>query len=133
SDLQALVPDAEIAAHRLRRLRPTAPVIRGTAQNPDVFFQGREAANPYYDQVPGAVVDVFAQLAARTGRHYGLVDYKGAPDADRVVVDMGSGAGAATEAAAQLAAAGERVGVLTVRLFRPFPVEAFLAALPPTV
>ncbi len=133
SDLHALVPDAEIAAHRLRRLRPTAPVIRGTAQNPDVFFQGREAANPYHDRVPNAVADVFEQLAERTGRRYGLVDYEGAPDADRVVVIMGSGAGAATEAAAQLTAAGERVGVLTVRLFRPFPVEAFLAALPPTV
>jgi pyruvate-ferredoxin/flavodoxin oxidoreductase len=108
-------------------------VIRGTAQNPDVFFQGREASNQYHDAVPGIVADVFTEFAALTGRRYGLVDFVGALDAERVIVMMGSGAGAATEAVTQLARAGERVGLLTIRLFRPFPTEAFLAALPGTV
>jgi pyruvate-ferredoxin/flavodoxin oxidoreductase len=129
-DLRALIGDDEIGEHRMRRLRPTAPVIRGTAQNPDVFFQGREAANRYHDAVPGIVAGIFDELAARTGRRYGLVDYQGAPDAERVVVIMGSGTGAVGEVVRHLAATGERVGVLTVRLFRPFPVDEFLAALP---
>ncbi len=132
-DLRALIGTAGIAAHRDRRLRPTAPVVRGTAQNPDVFFQGREAANSYHDAVPGIVTDVFAELEALTGRRYGLVDYEGAPDAERVIVMMGSGTGAAGEAVARLDAEGERVGLLTIRLFRPFPTEAFLAALPASV
>ncbi len=132
-DLESLVRDDDIAAHRLRRLRPTAPVVRGTAQNPDVFFQGREAANAYHDAVPGVVAEVFDELAAVTGRSYGLVDYVGAPDAERVIVMMGSGVGAASEAVAQLTADGERVGLLTIRLFRPFPTEAFLDALPESV
>ena len=131
-DLRCLVGDDEIAQHRLRRLRPTAPVIRGTAQNPDVFFQGREAANRYYDAVPGIVSQLFDELAARTGRRYGIVDYEGDPNAERVVVIMGSGTGAVGEAVRKLVADGERVGVLTIRLFRPFPVDAFLAALPST-
>jgi len=131
-DLRALIDDADVAAHRMRRLRPSAPVIRGTAQNPDVFFQGREAANRYHDAVPGIVTDIFDELATRSGRRYGLVDYDGAPNAERVVVIMGSGAGAVGEVVRQLVADGERVGVLTVRLFRPFPVDAFLAALPAT-
>ena len=131
-DLRALVRDADVEAHRARRLRPTAPVVRGTAQNPDVFFQGREAANPYHDAVAATVSEVFTLLEARTGRRYGLVDYEGAPDADRVIVMMGSGAGAAGEAVAKLNAEGERVGLLTIRLFRPFPVDAFLAAVPET-
>jgi pyruvate-ferredoxin/flavodoxin oxidoreductase len=101
-DLLALVGSDGIAAHRDRRLRPTAPVVRGTAQNPDVFFQGREAANSYHDAVPGIVTEVFAEFEARTGRRYGLVDYEGAPDADRVIVMMGSGSGAAGEAVAKL-------------------------------
>jgi pyruvate-ferredoxin/flavodoxin oxidoreductase len=131
--LTALVREEDIAAHRMRRLRPTAPVVRGTAQNPDVFFQGREAANPFYDNVPAVVREVFGELAERTGRSYGLVDYAGAPDAERVIVMMGSGSGAAVEAAGQLAEAGEPVGVLTVRLYRPFPADALLATLPDTV
>ena len=131
-DLRALVDEDAIAQHRLRRLRPTSPVIRGTAQNPDVFFQGREAANRYHDAVPGLVCELFEELGARTGRHYGLVDYHGDPQAERVVVIMGSGTGAVAEAVDELVARGERVGVLTVRLFRPFPVSAFLAALPAT-
>jgi pyruvate-ferredoxin/flavodoxin oxidoreductase len=132
-DLRALVRDDDVAAHRDRRLRPTAPVVRGTAQNPDVFFQGREAANPYHDAVPSIVGDVFDELDALTGRRYGLVDYQGASDAERVIVMMGSGAGAAGEAVARMNAEGARVGLLTIRLFRPFPVEAFLDALPRSV
>ena len=132
-NLRSLVLDSDIAAHKDRRLRPTAPVIRGTAQNPDVFFQGREAANPFYDAVPGIVAEVFDELATLTGRRYELVEYHGAPDAERVVVLMGSGAEAAVEAIDTLVAQGEKVGAIVVRLFRPFPTEAFLAALPDTV
>ena len=132
-DLRTLVRPDEIAAHKLRRLRPSAPVMRGTAQNPDVFFQAREASNPYHDAVPAAVEEVFAELAERTGRRYGLVDYEGAPDAERVIVMMGSGSGAVGEAVAKLVADGEKVGLATIRLFRPFPTDALLAALPDTV
>jgi len=132
-DLRALINDDDVAAHKLRRLRPTAPVVRGTAQNPDVFFQAREAGNRFHDAVPGIVADVFAELEARTGRRYGLVDYEGAPDAERVIVMMGSGSGAVGETVAKLVAAGEKVGLVTIRLFRPFPVDALLAALPDTV
>ncbi|HSJ96710.1 MAG TPA: pyruvate:ferredoxin (flavodoxin) oxidoreductase, partial [Myxococcota bacterium] len=129
-DLRALVDEQAILAHRARRLTPDAPVLRGSAQNPDVFFQAREAANPFHAAVPGIVARVFEELAARTGRRYGLADYTGAPDAERVLVLMGSGAGAAAEAVEALAARGERVGLLTLRLFRPFPAEALLAAIP---
>ena len=129
----ALIDEGDIAAHKDRRLRPTAPVIRGTAQNPDVFFQAREAANPFHDAVPDAVAEVFDELAARTGRRYGLVDYEGAPDAERVIVLMGSGSGAVSEAVTKLVADGERVGVVTVRLFRPFPTAALLDAVPASV
>ncbi|MEO1055385.1 MAG: pyruvate:ferredoxin (flavodoxin) oxidoreductase [Actinomycetota bacterium] len=132
-DLRALVRPVDIDAHALRRLRPTAPVVRGTAQNPDVFFQSREAANSLYDALPGVVSEVFDELATRTGRRYQLVDYAGAADAERVIVMMGSGSGAATEAVNAMVAAGERVGIATVRLFRPFPSEELLAALPDSV
>jgi len=131
-DLRALVDEQAILAHRARRLTPDAPVLRGSAQNPDVFFQAREAANPFHAAVPGIVAETFAALAARTGRRYGLADYTGAPDAERVLVLMGSGAGAAAEAVEALAARGERVGLVTLRLFRPFPAEALLAAIPPS-
>jgi pyruvate-ferredoxin/flavodoxin oxidoreductase len=132
-DLRSLMREDDIAGHKARRLRPTAPVVRGTAQNPDVFFQAREAANPFHAAVPAAVEQVFAELAERTGRRYGLVDYEGAPDAERVIVVMGSGTGAVGETVAKLVADGERVGVATIRLYRPFPTEALLAALPATV
>jgi pyruvate-ferredoxin/flavodoxin oxidoreductase len=132
-DLRALVLDSDVTAHKQRRLRPTAPVVRGTAQNPDVFFQGREAANRYHDAVPGVVAAVFDEIATLTGRRYHLAEYHGAPDADRVIVMMGSGAGAARETVDALCAGGEKVGLLQVRLFRPFPTEALLAALPDTV
>jgi len=132
-DLAALVRADDVAAHKLRRMRPSAPVLRGTAQNPDVFFQAREASSPYHAAVPEIVRQVFDELAARTGRRYGLVDYEGHPDAERVIVQMGSGAGAVAEVVQAAVAAGERVGMLTVRLYRPFPTEALLAALPDSV
>jgi pyruvate-ferredoxin/flavodoxin oxidoreductase len=132
-DLRALVSDDDVVAFRSRGMTPDAPVVRGTAQNPDVFFQAREAANPFYMAVPGILQDVMDRLGDRTGRRYGLVDYVGAPDAERVVVLMGSSVGAAEEAVEALAAAGEPVGLLKVRLYRPFPAEQLVAALPPTV
>jgi pyruvate-ferredoxin/flavodoxin oxidoreductase len=132
-DLRALVDDADVAAHRDRGLSPDRPQLRGSAQNPDVFFQAREASNPFYAAVPGIVEAKLDILAARTGRRYGLVDYAGAPDAERVLVLMGSAAGAAAEAVEALGAAGEKVGLITVRLYRPFPAEALAAALPATV
>ncbi len=132
-DVRALLTEGPRRAHRARALTPEHPVLRGTAQNPDVFFQAREAANPYYLACPGIVQDAMDRVAERTGRAYHLVDYEGAADADRVVVLMGSGAEVAHEAVDALRQTGARVGVLKVRLFRPFPTEAFLAALPPTV
>ena len=132
-DLRALVDDADVAAHRDRGLSPDRPQLRGSAQNPDVFFQAREAINPFYAAVPGIVQAKLDTLAARTGRRYGLVDYAGAPDAERVLVLMGSAAGAAAEAVEALTAGGEKVGLVTVRLYRPFPAEALAAALPATV
>ncbi|HUY49527.1 MAG TPA: pyruvate:ferredoxin (flavodoxin) oxidoreductase [Streptosporangiaceae bacterium] len=131
-DLRALIPEQLIRAHRGRALSPDRPFIRGTAQNPDVYFQARESVNPFYARVPGAVADAMDALAARTGRQYHLMDYTGDPAAERVIVIMGSGAQTAGQTAEYLAARGEKVGVATVRLFRPFPADALLAALPPT-
>jgi len=130
ADLAALIDESAILAHRARRLTPDAPVLRGSAQNPDVFFQAREASNSFHAAVPAIVDDCFAELFARTGRRYGLVDYVGAPDAERVIVLMGSGAGAAAECVDALVARGERVGLVVLRLFRPFPAAALLAAIP---
>jgi pyruvate-ferredoxin/flavodoxin oxidoreductase len=132
-DLRALVDDAGVLAHRERGLTPQRPVLRGSAQNPDVFFQSREAANPFYDAVPAAVQDAMDRLAERTGRAYRLVEYSGHPQADRVIVIMGSGAGAVQETVEELNRRGERVGVLTVRLYRPFPAAELVAALPLSV
>jgi pyruvate-ferredoxin/flavodoxin oxidoreductase len=132
-DLRALINMDRIREHRDRALSPDHPVLRGSAQNPDVFFQAQEAVNPYYIATPTIVQDVMEQFASRTGRAYRLCDYVGAPDADRAIVLMGSGAGAAEETVLALMAQGEKVGLLKVRLFRPFPAEAFLAALPKTV
>jgi len=132
ADMRALVDEELVQAHRARALDPERPVLRGTAQNPDVFFQAREACNPYYDAVPGLVAGAMQRFAALTGRRYTLFWYDGAPDAERVVVQMGSGTGATREAAARLAAAGAKVGVVTVRLYRPFDGAAFVAALPRT-
>ncbi len=132
-DLRALIREDDLLAFRRRGLTSEAPVVRGTAQNPDVFFQAREACNPYHAAVPGIVQEVFDELAARTGRQYSLVEYHGAPDADRVVVIMGSGAGAVRETVDTMVAAGEKVGVVTIRLFQPFPADELMAALPKTV
>ena len=131
-DVRALIDEDTIAALRRRGLDPDHPTLRGTAQNPDVFFQAREAINPYIDAVPGIVEELLGRLSLRTGRRYGLVDYYGAPDAERVIVVMGSGVGAISEAVDALRALGEKVGVLQVRLYRPFPAEALRAALPKT-
>lgn len=132
-DLREFIPDALIAEHRGRALDPDRPVLRGTAQNPDVFFQSREAANLHYAAVPGMVTELFNAFEARTGRRYRAFDYEGAPDAERVLVMMGSGTVAAREAVHELVRAGEKVGLLTVRLYRPFDSDAFVAALPPSV
>jgi len=129
-DLRALVPEELIRAHRSRALSPDRPVIRGTAQNPDVYFQARETVNPFYARVPGAVTDAMDALAAVTGRRYQLAEYTGHPEAERVIVVMGSGGQTAAETAAYLAARGEKTGVVQVRLFRPFPAEAVLNAIP---
>src|SRR5665811_1766460 len=132
-DLRALAPEEDILAFRARGLSPDAPLVRGTAQNPDAFFQGREAGNHFYLATPGIVAAAMEEFERRTGRHYGLVEYAGAPDAERVVVLMGSGIGATEQTMETLAAAGERVGLVKVRLYRPFPAEQFGAALRQTV
>ncbi len=132
ADMRALIDDDDVRAHRARGLTPERPVIRGTAQNPDVFFQARESANPYYDALPGIVEDVMAQFEAQVGRRYRLFDYVGAPDAERVIVMMGSGAETADEAVRHFEGQGEKVGVVKVRLFRPFSADHLLAALPDT-
>jgi pyruvate-ferredoxin/flavodoxin oxidoreductase len=131
-DLRALVPEDLVRAHRGRALSPDHPVIRGTAQNPDTYFQARETVNPFYAAVPGAVQDAMDALAVRTGRRYRAVEYAGHPEADRVIVVMGSAAQTAAETVAHLCKQGERVGVVTVRLYRPFPSAALLGALPST-
>ncbi len=131
-DLRELLPDELVAAHRARALSPDRPAIRGTAQNPDTFFQAREAVNAHYALAPGAVQAAMDAFAAVTGRRYRLFEYVGHPEAERVVVIMGSGGEVAHEAVEHLAAAGEKVGVLKVRLFRPFAVDAFLQAVPRT-
>jgi pyruvate-ferredoxin/flavodoxin oxidoreductase len=129
-DLLSLLPSPAIEAIRQRALTPDRPVLRGTAQNPDVFFQAREAANSFYDACPGIVERLMAALAERTGRRYGLFDYAGHPEAERVIVIMGSGAETVHETVEHLVGQGEKVGVLKVRLYRPFSSAAFLAALP---
>jgi len=132
-DVRALVDEKLIEAHRARALNPDAPVLRGSAQNPDVFFQAREACNRYYMAVPDIVRESMDRFEKLTGRRYGLFDYSGAPDAERVLVQMGSGVGASHEAVKRLVAEGQKVGLVTVRLYRPFDAEAFVAVLPKTV
>jgi pyruvate-ferredoxin/flavodoxin oxidoreductase len=132
-DLRALLPEELVRAHRARALSPERPFIRGTAQNPDVYFQARESVNPFYARTPGVVQDTMDQLGERTGRHYRLVDYSGDPEAERVLVLMGSGGETARETAAFLQSRGERVGVAQVRLYRPFPAQELARALPATV
>ncbi|MDR1237028.1 MAG: pyruvate:ferredoxin (flavodoxin) oxidoreductase, partial [Propionibacteriaceae bacterium] len=132
-DLRELVDADAVMAQRARAMTPARPVLRGTAQNPDVFFQSREAANPYYAAAPEVVAATMDRFAELTGRRYGLVEYHGPADADRVIVAMGSGIATLKTTADALNEAGERVGVLTVRLYRPFPAAALAAALPDTV
>ncbi len=132
-DLRAMMDGGLVRAHRARAMSPERPVLRGSAQNPDVYFQARETVNPYYLALPTIVQNAMDKFARIVGRQYRLFDYVGAPDADRVIVMMGSGAEAAQETVEYLTARGEKVGVLKVRLFRPFSVEHFTAALPPTV
>jgi pyruvate-ferredoxin/flavodoxin oxidoreductase len=131
--VRAMIDDAQVAAHRRRALSPEHPVIRGTSQNPDVFFQSRERANPFYDAFPEIVQTAMDRFAALTGRQYRLYDYVGAADAERVIVLMGSGAETAEETVAHLTARGEKVGLLKVRLYRPLDAVALLAALPESV
>ncbi len=132
-DVRAMIDDEFVRAHRARAMSPDHPVLRGTAQNPDVYFQGREAVNPFYNACPGIVQRVMDRMGALVGRHYHLFDYVGAPDAERVMVIMGSGAEAAHEVVAFLAKQGEKVGLIKVRLFRPFSSADFVKALPKTV
>ncbi|MBU2953176.1 pyruvate:ferredoxin (flavodoxin) oxidoreductase [Marinobacter sp. F3R08] len=132
-DLLALVPHQGLEAHRSRRMTPDRPVVRGTSQNPDAFFQSREAINPFYEAFPEKLEAVMERFAGITGRQYGLFDYVGHPEAERVVILMGSGAECAHETVEWLLEKNEKVGVLKVRLFRPFAMDRFLKALPATV
>ncbi len=132
-DLRAMVDENMIFEHRKRALTPDAPVLRGTAQNPDVYFQGRETVNRYYTEAVHIVEEEMNRFAEITGRKYQLVEYYGHPEAERVLVIMGSGAETASETASFLQAKGEKVAVIAVRLYRPFPVEHFVKAFPSTV
>ena len=132
-DMRAMIDEEYVIAHRNRGLNPERPVIRGTSQNPDVFFTARETVNRYYLKTPEIVQEYMDRFAELTGRRYHLFDYYGAPDADRVVVMMGSGAEAMEEVVNYLANRGEQVGLIKVRLFRPFDYEAFAKKLPKTV
>ena len=132
-DLRAMIDDELVMAHRGRGMSPDRPSIRGTSQNPDVYFQGRESVNPYYLACPETVQKAMDKFARIVGRRYRLFDYVGAPDAERVVVLMGSGAEAAHETVDYLVERGEKVGLLKVRLYRPFSIKHFIEALPPTV
>jgi len=132
-DLRAMLDAGFIAAHRRRALTPDRPVLRGSAQNPDVFFQARESINGVYAACPGIVREEMDRFARLTGRSYRLMDYAGAPDAERVLVLMGSGAETAHETVEWMTERGEKVGVVKVRLYRPFPTAALLLALPRTV
>jgi len=131
--MKSMIDDELVAAHRARSMSPDHPVLRGTAQNPDVYFIGRETVNPYYEKVPAimqAQMDKFAKL---TGRQYNLVDYVGHPDAERVVVMQGSGCEAMEELIAYLSGQGEKVGLVKIRMFLPFAIEQFCQALPKNV
>lgn len=131
--IRAMISDELVFAHRKRGLSPDNPFIRGTAQNPDVYFQGRETVNPFYARTPDIVSEVMQKFAGLTGRHYRPFDYSGDPEATRVLVIMGSGGETVAETVKYLQAGGEKVGVVQVRLFRPFSMDHFLAVLPTTV
>jgi pyruvate-ferredoxin/flavodoxin oxidoreductase len=131
-DLRAMIDPQRILEHRARALSPDHPVLRGTSQNPDVFFQARETVNPFYAACPEITQKAMDQFGQLTGRHYQLFEYYGAPDAEQVIVLMGSGCEAVQETVDFLNARGEKVGLVKVRLYRPFDVERFVAALPQT-
>ncbi len=131
--IRAMIDDEMVYDHRSRAMTPDAPKVRGTAQNPDVFFQARETVNPYYDNAPEVVQTIMDEFANLTGRQYRIFEYMGAPDAERVIVLMGSGCQTAEETVEYLTGQGEKVGVLKVRLYRPFAAKAFVQMLPPTV
>jgi pyruvate-ferredoxin/flavodoxin oxidoreductase len=131
--VRAMIDEDLVAAHRARALNPEKPALRGTAQNPDVNFQGRETVNPFYNATPAIVQQYMDKFAKLTGRQYKLFDYEGAPDAEHVIVIMGSGAETVHETVEELAKKGEKLGCLKVRLFRPFDIQAFAAAIPATV
>lgn len=133
AQIRAMIDDQKVFEHRQRALSPDRPVLRGTAQNPDVFFQARETVNQYYTDCPGIVQDAMDKFAGLTGRQYHLFDYSGAPDAERIIIIMGSGAETAEETARYLNSLGEKVGVITVHLYRPFSMEHLIKALPATV
>jgi pyruvate-ferredoxin/flavodoxin oxidoreductase len=132
-EIKSLVDMRYIDRFRERALNPEHPVQKGTAQNPDIYFQNREAANKYYNAVPAIVKEIMEKVSALTGRKYHLFDYAGAPDADRIIVMMGSGADCAEETVNYLVGRGEKVGVLKVRLYRPFSVDDFVSVIPKTV
>ncbi len=131
--VRAMIDDEAVIAFRGRAMNPSRPFVRGTSQNPDVYFQGRETVNPYYLATPAVVSDAMNRFAELTGRRYGLFDYVGAPDAERVIVQMGSGCEVSHETVERFSEGGEKVGLLKVRLYRPFDSRAFSDALPPTV
>ena len=131
--LRAVVPEPLVHEHRMRSMSPERPMVRGTAQNPDVYFQARETVNPFYAAVPGIVQAAMDEVAAHAGRSYRLVEYAGHPQAERVTVVMGSGGQTVEETVRHLVATGERVGVLRLRLYRPFPADELVAALPSSV
>ena len=131
--IEAMMPEDKIMEHKKRSLDPDHPVIRGTSQNPDVFFQAREASNPFYEKVPGIVQEVMDEFYEHTGRKYSIFYYLGHPEAERVVVIMGSGQGAVREAVEAMANKDEKVGVVFVRLYRPFSVSHFIESLPLSV
>src|SRR5579872_3707412 len=132
-DIRAMIDDSLVDAHRQRGLSPDHPFIRGTAHNPDTYFQARESVNPYYRSCPAIVEKTMQHFAGLVGRHYHLFDYVGAADAERVIVIMGSGAETVEQTVRHMAGQGEKVGVIKVHLYRPFSVEHFLQALPITV
>jgi pyruvate-ferredoxin/flavodoxin oxidoreductase len=131
--IRQMIDEEDVSKHRKRALNPENPFVRGTAQNPDVFFQSREAANQYYDDVPGIVIEMMNQFEQLTGRSYKLFEYYGHPEAERIIIMMGSGTGPVHEITDYLNELGEKVGYLQVHLFRPFSVKHFIEVIPGTV
>jgi pyruvate-ferredoxin/flavodoxin oxidoreductase len=131
--IRAMIDDDLVNAHRMRRMSPDAPIIRGTSQNPDVYFQARESVNSFYNACPAITQKVMDKFAELTGRSYKLYQYYGAPDADRIIIMMGSGAETALETVEYLNNQGEKIGLVKVRLFRPFDIVSFIGSLPASV